>query len=89
MEKKRIAVSGEVSSLYQEAAASGEGAKSRFFWQRIAEMDSVVSGAADEISRVYGISVEVKKDTEKLEQVASDNRSEAEKMSGEVSRCQF
>lgn len=63
MEKKRIAVSGEVSSLYQEAA--------------------------DEISRVYGISVEVKKDTEKLEQVASDNRSEAEKMSGEVSRYQF
>ena len=57
--------------------------------QRIAEMDSVVSGAADEISRVYGISVEVKKDTEKLEQVASDNRSEAEKMSGEVSRYQF
>lgn len=52
-------------------------------------MDSVVSGAADEISRVYGISVEVKKDTEKLEQVASDNRSEAEKMSGEVSRYQF
>lgn len=57
--------------------------------ERIAEMDSVVSGAADEISRVYGISVEVKKDTEKLEQVASDNRSEAEKMSGEVSRYQF
>lgn len=57
--------------------------------ERIAEMDSVVSGASDEISRVYGISVEVKKDTEKLEQVASDNRSEAEKMSGEVSRYQF
>ena len=57
--------------------------------ERITEMESVVSGAADEIAKVYGFSLEVKKDTEKLEKVASSNRSEAERMSGQVSRYQF
>lgn len=57
--------------------------------ERITEMESVVSGASDEIAKVYGFSLEVKKDTEKLEKVASSNRSEAERMSGQVSRYQF
>lgn len=81
----------EMAELFQRFNSSADAINENIsrMKERISEVDSVVGGAADEIVRVHDFSVEVKNDTLKLEQVASDNRSEAERMTSQVSRYTF